>query len=83
MYGDVDANGAVEAYDASIILQYYVGIDPGAAAPLPWEEWRITRSDVDGNGVVEAYDGSLVLQYYVGIITQFPVEQLRNKIIRK
>ena len=83
MYGDVDANGVVEAYDASIILQYYVGIDPGAAAPLPWEEWRTTRSDVDGNGVVEAYDGSLVLQYFVGIITEFPVEQQRTKIIRK
>ncbi len=78
MYGDVDANGAVEAYDASIALQYFVGIDPGAIAPLPWQQWRITRSDVDGNGVVEAYDGSLILQYYVGIITQFPVEVERT-----
>jgi len=83
IYGDVDANGVVEAFDASIVLQYFVGIDPGAIAPLPWEDLRITRSDVDGNGVVEAYDGSLILQYFVGIINQFPVEQERKLNIRK
>ncbi|MCF7912259.1 MAG: hypothetical protein K9M99_07010 [Candidatus Cloacimonetes bacterium] len=83
MYGDVDANGIVEAFDASIALQYFVGIDPGAVAPLPWEEWRITRSDVDGNGTVEAYDGSLILQYFVGIIDQFPIEQGRKLNSRK
>jgi hypothetical protein len=87
MYGDVDANGAVEAFDASIALQYFVGINPGAVAPLPWAEWRIQRSDVDGNGVVEAYDGSLILQYFVGIIDHFPVEveraELRTKQNRK
>ncbi|MCF7919929.1 MAG: hypothetical protein K9N06_08445 [Candidatus Cloacimonetes bacterium] len=83
MYGDVDANGAVEAYDASIALQYFVGIDPGAVAPLPWPDWRILRSDVDGNGTVEAYDGSLILQYYVGIIDHFPVEEVRTSLRRK
>ena len=83
MYGDVDANGVIEAYDASIALQYFVGIDPGAVAPIPWADWRITRSDVDGNGFVEAYDGSLILQYFVGIITEFPVESLRNDIRKK
>jgi Peptidase family C25/Propeptide_C25 len=83
MYGDVDANGLVEAFDASIALQYFVGIDPGAVAPLPWEEWRVTRSDVDGNGTVEAYDGSLILQYFVGIIDEFPVEQGRKLNLRK
>jgi hypothetical protein len=79
LYGDVDANGAVEAFDASLALQYFVGIDPGAVAPLPWPQWRIERADVDGNGVVEAYDGSLILQYFVGIISEFPVENTRRR----
>jgi hypothetical protein len=79
LYGDVDANGAVEAFDASLALQYFVGIDPGAVAPLPWPQWRIERADVDGNDVVEAYDGSLILQYFVGIISEFPVENTRRR----
>ncbi len=76
-YGDVDDNGVVEALDASLVLQYTVGIDPVPFAPLPWEYWRLLRSDVDGNDFTEAYDASLILQYCVGIITEFPVENLR------
>jgi Carboxypeptidase regulatory-like domain/Secretion system C-terminal sorting domain/Two component regulator propeller len=73
-YGDVDDNSLVEAYDASVTLQYVVGMDPAPAAPLPWEEWRITVADVDGNSSVEAFDAALILQYVVGMINDFPVE---------
>ncbi|MCF7918992.1 MAG: hypothetical protein K9N06_03640 [Candidatus Cloacimonetes bacterium] len=74
-YGDVDSNGAVEAYDASICLQYFVGMDPiPLIDPIPWELIRIMAADVDGNGAVESYDASLILQYFVGIIDVFPVE---------
>ncbi|MCF7918991.1 MAG: hypothetical protein K9N06_03635 [Candidatus Cloacimonetes bacterium] len=74
-YGDVDSNGYVEAYDASISLQYFVGMDPiPAIDPIPWEPLRILAADVDGNGAIESYDASLILQYYVGIINVFPVE---------
>jgi len=73
-YGDVDDNTLVESYDASLLLQYVVGLDPAPAAPLPWEDWRITIADVDGNGTPSAYDAALILQYVVGIITEFPVE---------
>jgi hypothetical protein len=34
-YGDVDDNGFVEALDASLILQYTVGLNPSPFAPLP------------------------------------------------
>ena len=75
VYGDVDGNGAVESYDASISLQYFVGMDPiPLIDPLPWEPLRIMATDVDGNGAVESYDSSLILQYFVGIIDEFPAE---------
>ncbi len=73
-YGDIDDNGFVESYDAALILQYFVGINP-AAAPLPWEEWRQLRADVDGNTFIEAYDASLIQRFVVGMIDHFPVEE--------
>lgn len=76
-YGDVDDDDEIAAYDASVILQYSVGIDPGAAAPLPWENWRIYCADVNADQTVEAYDAALVLQYVVGIINEFPGENSR------
>ena len=80
-YGDVDGNGDVESYDASISLQYSVGMDPiPQIDPLPWELLRILAADVDGNGSVESYDASLILQYFVGLIDVFPVElNMRTK----
>ncbi len=72
-YGDIDNNGYVESFDAALVLQYFVGLDP-SAAPLPWEEWRLVRADVDGNGFVEAYDASLIQRFVVGMIDHFPVE---------
>lgn len=78
-YGDVDGNEFVESYDASISLQYFVGMDPiPEIDPIPWEPIRIAAADVDGNGSVESYDASLILQYVVGIITEFPAENLRS-----
>jgi len=81
-YGDIDDNGDVDAYDAAIVLQYFVGFDP-PGAPLPWAVWRLWRADVDGNSDVEAYDASLIQQYSVGLINSFPVENLRTSVSRK
>ena len=75
VYGDVDSNQFVEAYDASCVLQYIVGIDPlPELDPRPWETDRMEAADVDNSNSVEAYDGSLILQYVVGIITEFPAQ---------
>ena len=63
--GDVDGNGKIEAYDASLILQYVVG---------KINNITVAAADVDGNGKIEAYDASLILQYVVGKINSFPVE---------
>ncbi|MCF7910936.1 MAG: hypothetical protein K9M99_00280 [Candidatus Cloacimonetes bacterium] len=70
--GDVDYNSEIEAYDASMILRYCVGIYPGITAPLPWGAARTFFADVDNDQQVSSYDAALILQYFVGIINQFP-----------
>ena len=72
--GDVDNNSFIEAFDASLVLRYAVDMNPGTAAPLPWQNWRYLSADVDENGMIQAYDASLILQLFLGIIEQFPEE---------
>ena len=67
IYGDVDGNGEVQAFDASLTLQNVVGM-------VDFTEAQTTVADVDGNGQIQAYDASLILQFVVGIINEFPVE---------
>ncbi|MCF7912224.1 MAG: T9SS type A sorting domain-containing protein [Candidatus Cloacimonetes bacterium] len=67
-YGDVDSNGVIDAYDASLVLMFAVSM------PTPVDPFPEDLGDVDGNGYVEAYDAALILQYVVGIINEFPVE---------
>ena len=71
MYGDVDANGTVQAFDASLALQMAVGL----VTPTPVQ---FIVADVDGNEVIQAFDASLILQYAVGLISIFPVEEMRD-----
>ncbi|MCF7921047.1 MAG: T9SS type A sorting domain-containing protein [Candidatus Cloacimonetes bacterium] len=67
-YGDVDSNGVIDAYDASLVLMNAVGM------VTPVEPFPEIVADVDGNGNVEAYDAALILQFVVGLINVFPVE---------
>jgi len=66
-WGDVTGDGHVTAYDASLVLQYVVGL-----IKLSLDEQAI--ADVTGDNTVSALDATLILQYTVGLITQFPVE---------
>ncbi|MDP8220125.1 MAG: dockerin type I domain-containing protein [Candidatus Stygibacter frigidus] len=74
LYGDINLNGEVESFDASLVLQYFCLLEP-QGMPLPWAEWLIEKADVDGNGAVEAYDAALILRYVVGLIDEFPAEE--------
>ncbi|MBM3242769.1 T9SS type A sorting domain-containing protein [Candidatus Poribacteria bacterium] len=65
--GDVSGNGFVTAYDASLVLQYVVGLKE-------LSDEAIDVADVTDEGNVTALDAALILQYTVGLITQFPVE---------
>ncbi|MCF7912658.1 MAG: T9SS type A sorting domain-containing protein [Candidatus Cloacimonetes bacterium] len=73
VYGDVDDNGEVEAYDVSLILMYVVDLDPIPEDPVPWENWRFLRADVDLDNEIHAVDGSYILQYVVEIRDSLPV----------
>lgn len=67
-YGDVNNDGVVNAYDASLLLQY-------AAGKLTSSDIVVGAADVSGDGSANAYDASLILQYAAGKITEFPVEK--------
>jgi len=63
--GDVSGNGQITAYDASLVLQYVVGL-----IELSPEQQK--AADVTGNGTISALDAALILQYTVGLIKSFP-----------
>ena len=67
--GDVSNNGKVTAYDASMVLQYVVGL-----ITLSPEQQR--AADVTGDKTVSALDAALILQYTVGLIVEFPVQSV-------
>ena len=73
VYGDIDQNNYVQAYDAALALQYSVGLNPiPNIEPLPWSAWRIAAADVDKSGSVTANDAGIILQYAVKLIDVFP-----------
>ncbi|MBI5019935.1 MAG: right-handed parallel beta-helix repeat-containing protein [Ignavibacteriales bacterium] len=71
--GDVSLNGFVQAYDATVILQYVV--DP-FTYPLNSIQQKI--ADVSAAGGITSFDASLILQYVVGNILNFPSELGKN-----
>ncbi len=71
--GDVSLNGTVQAYDATLILEYTV--NPGTY-PLNTTQQKV--ADVSGNGTITALDASLILQYVVGNILAFPIDGGKN-----
>jgi uncharacterized protein (TIGR02145 family) len=71
--GDIDSDHQIQSTDASLALQYSVGLDPlPSSDPRPWEAARIAAADVDKQNGITAYDASLILQYEAGLITSFP-----------
>jgi hypothetical protein len=59
--GDIDNNGYVQAIDASLILQYVVGM---IEKPLAGSEDSL-MCDIDRNGMIGAYDAYLLLYFVV------------------
>ena len=75
LFGDIDTNKAVQAYDAALALQYSVGLNPlPTMNPLPWSNWRLAVANVDTVGNITANDASLILQYSAKFITTFPAD---------
>jgi len=67
LYGDVDGNGEISAYDAALVAQAAVGL-----ITLTAEQTQ--AAEVSGEGEVSAYDAALIAQRAVGLINKFPVE---------
>jgi len=67
LYGDVNGDGNVTAFDAIFVLQHVVGLTTLSAE-------QQEAADVTDDGAITAYDAVLILQHSVGLITQFPVE---------
>jgi len=65
--GDVDGDGEADDWDASLILQYAVGLVEESA-------YNFAAGDVDGEDGTDDWDASLILQYAVGLIDAFPAE---------
>ena len=75
LFGDIDTNKLVQAYDAALTLQYSVGLNPlPTMDPLPWSNWRIVVANVDTVGNVTANDASLILQHSAKLISTFPAD---------
>ena len=72
--GDVDSNGFVQAYDASVILQEVVGLVP-QFDPSSLAYWC---ADVNQDGVVGAFDASWILSNV--IYNKFPDGTLPKRL---
>ena len=61
--GDVDNSGAVNAIDASLVLDYYSKASTGQSTSF--DDAQKKAADADKNGSINAVDASLILSYYV------------------
>ena len=68
VYGDVDANGAIESKDVTLVSKYVAGL-------TTFTDTQIKAADVDGNSSIEAKDATLIAKYVAGLISTFPVEE--------
>jgi hypothetical protein len=75
LFGDIDTNKFIRAYDAALALQYSVGLNPlPTMDPLPWSNWRIAVANVDTVGSITANDAALIVKHSIGKITSFPAD---------
>ncbi len=66
IYGDVNADGEISAYDAALTAQAAVGL-------ITLTPEQITAADVNGDSEISAYDAALIAQKAVGLIEKFPI----------
>ena len=65
LFGDVDFNASVQAYDAGLILQNAVGF-------IDLDEAQQLSGNVSGDASLTALDASVILQYVVHLIDELP-----------
>jgi len=67
LWGDVNGDGFVDSFDASLIMKYDVML-------IGDNDLNLAAADVSGDGFVDSYDASLILKFDVMLIEKFPVE---------
>ncbi|MFB6285667.1 MAG: tandem-95 repeat protein [Candidatus Bipolaricaulia bacterium] len=67
LLGDVTANGAVSAFDATRVLQAAAGMSP----PRPLSQRDSTAADVSKDGSISSFDASAILRFVTGDIDSF------------
>jgi hypothetical protein len=67
LYGDVDLNQQIQAYDAALILKHVVG-------STVLDTFQLSNANVSLDTSVSAFDASLILQYGVGLIDSLPID---------
>jgi hypothetical protein len=65
VYGDVDGNGTVQAFDASKVMKHIVHVDTLQCQAL-------VNADATGNGSVTSADATVILKYVAHIINSLP-----------
>ncbi len=65
MFGDVDLNNIVRAFDASLILKYLVG-------KYDLNRPEMLNADVSLDSSVSSFDATLILKYVAGLIDSLP-----------
>lgn len=63
--GDVDLNGVVQAFDASMVLRYLVGT-------ITLDAEQLGNAEVTNNTQITAADASTIAQYVAGLIPSLP-----------
>ncbi len=67
VYGDVDLNGLIQAFDASLILQYLVG-------KVELTAQQLLNANVTTDSTVSALDATMILKYGVSLIHALPAD---------
>lgn len=65
--GDVNADGLVDAVDATLVLTEYARLSTGS--DYSFTDSQIAVADINSDGLVDAVDASLILAYYAYLST--------------
>jgi hypothetical protein len=67
MYGDVDLNNQIQAFDASLILKHLVN-------SIILDTFQVSNANVSLDSTISALDATLILQYGVGLLDSLPYD---------
>lgn len=73
LFGDVDLNGQIQAFDAALILKHLVG-------SVSLDIFQLANANVSSDTTVSALDATLILQYGVGIIDTLPYDSTMGSV---